>query len=135
MKSDIDFTNYTSPFSWRYGSEQMRQIFSEVNKRKTWRRVWVELAKAQAKQGLITKPELDDIVKNQNNIDIKKSHEIEEEIKHDLMAEIKTYADQAKIGGGKIHFGATSQDIEDNADAINYQKALEVIEKTLKENL
>lgn len=135
MKSDIDFNNYASPFSWRYGSEQMRQIFSEVNKRRTWRKVWVELAKAQSKRGLISKEELADIVKNENKIDIKKSHEIEEEIKHDLMAEIKTYAQQAKIGGGKIHFGATSQDIEDNADAVNFQKALDIIEKSIKDNL
>lgn len=128
----VDFENYQSPFSWRYGSKQMRQIFSEVEKRKTWRKVWVALAKAQSKLGLVSKRELEDIIKFQNNIDIAAAHKIESEIKHDLMAEVKTYAAQAKIGGGKIHLGATSQDIEDNADAINYKKALEIIEKNLK---
>ncbi|MEX2028655.1 MAG: adenylosuccinate lyase [Candidatus Curtissbacteria bacterium] len=127
-----NFDSYQSPFSWRYGSPQMREIFSEVNKRKTWRKVWVALARAQNKLGLISKNELDDIAKHQNDIDMERAHEIESEISHDLMAEVKTYSEQAKIGGGKIHFGATSQDIEDNTDAILMSKALEIIEKNLK---
>ena len=65
MKSDLDFTTYQSPFSWRYGSEEMRQIFSEVNKRKTWRKIWVSLARAQMKFGLVTKGELDNLIKHQ----------------------------------------------------------------------
>ena len=133
MRSDLDFKTYQSPFSWRYGSDEMREIFSEINKRKTWRKVWVALASAQSKLGLVTKEELADLVKYQDKVDIKKAHEIETEIKHDLMAEIKTYASQAKMGGGKIHLGATSQDIEDNADVINFQKAIAIVEKELKD--
>lgn len=126
------YESYQSPFSWRYGSVKMRQIFSEVNKRKTWRKVWVALARAQNKMGLISKKELEDIIKNQNSIDIETAHKFEHDLKHDLMAEVMTFATQAKIGGGKIHLGATSQDIEDNADAINFKVALEIIEKQLK---
>ncbi len=126
------YDSYQSPFSWRYGSVKMRQIFSEVNKRKTWRKVWAALARAQNQMGLVSKAELEDIVKNQNNIDIDSAHKFEHDLKHDLMAEVMTYAAQAKIGGGKIHLGATSQDIEDNADAINFKAALEIIEKQLK---
>ncbi len=135
MRSDLDFTTYQSPFSWRYGSDQMRKIFSEVNKRKTWRTVWVALARAQSKLGLVSKEELADLVKHQDKVDIKKAHEIEAEIKHDLVAEIRTYASQAKVGGGKIHLGATSQDIEDNADIVNFQKAIAIVEKELKDLL
>src|SRR4030042_3456152 len=50
---------------------------------------------------------------------------------HDLMAEGKVFASQAKIGGGKIHLGATSMDITDNADIIRIKKALNLIEKEL----
>jgi adenylosuccinate lyase len=135
MKSDIDFSTYQSPFSWRYGTDEMRVIFSEVNKRKTWRQVWVALAKAQNKAGLVNKKELEDIVKNKDKVDISKAHEIEKEIKHDLMAELKIYTSQAKIGGGKIHLGATSQDIEDNADIINLTKAVNLVESRLKKVL
>lgn len=128
-----DFTIYQSPFSWRYGSPKMRQIFSEVNKRKTWRKVWVALAKAQKKAGLLTDEEFKSIKKNAANIDIERAHEIEKEIYHDLMAEIRTFAQQSGKSGGKIHLGATSTDIEDNAQIINIYQALNIIEKELIE--
>ncbi len=131
----IDFENYQSPFSWRYGSEGMRQIFSEVNKRKTWRKVWVALAKAQKKAGLLTDEEFKSIEKNAANIDIERAHEIEKEIYHDLMAEILTFAQQSGKSGGKIHLGSTSTDIEDNAQIINIYQALNIIEKELIELL
>ncbi len=129
----FDFTTYLSPFTWRYGSSAMRTIWSETYKRKLWRKIWVALATAQAKENLITKEELDDLIAHQDDIDISKSNEIEQEIRHDLMAEIKVFAAQAKIGGGKIHLGATSMDIEDNADTIRAKESLEIIEKQLKE--
>lgn len=130
-----DFSSYQSPFSWRYGSDKMRQIFSEVNKRKTWRKVWVALAKAQLKAGLLTKQEYESISKNVNNIDIERAREIEKEIYHDLMAEIRTFAESSGHAGGKIHLGATSTDIEDNAQIINIRQALDIIEKEIVELL
>lgn len=131
MKSDLSFETYQSPFSWRYGSDEMRQIFSEINKRLIWRQIWAALAKAQEKAGLLTKEELLDIQKNSKKIDIKKAQEIEKEIYHDLMAEVKVFAQQAKTGGGKIHLGATSMDIEDNADVLRIKQALALTEESL----
>ena len=40
----MDYTTYLSPFTWRYGSQPMRQIWSEVHKRLLWRKLWVTLA-------------------------------------------------------------------------------------------
>lgn len=128
---NFNYENYLSPFTWRYGSEEMRKIWSEINKRKLWRRIWVELAKVQNKMGLVSKRELADIVVHQNDINIEKAHEIEKEIYHDVMAEIRVYASQCKIGGGKIHLGATSTDIIDNADIIQIKEALDLIEHKL----
>ena len=128
----FDYSTYLSPFTWRYGSEEMRKIWSEINKRKLWRKIWVELAKAQNKMGLVSKKELDDILKHQDTIDIEKAQKIEKEIYHDVMAEIKTFTDQCKIGGGKIHLGATSTDIIDNADIIQIKQALDLIKNKLK---
>src|SRR5438045_772529 len=48
-------TGYQSPFSWRYGSDEMRALWSEIEKRKTWRRIWVALAEAEAEAGLVTR--------------------------------------------------------------------------------
>lgn len=129
--NSFDYSTFLSPFTWRYGSPKMRQIWSEVNKRKTWRRVWVALAKAQYEEGLVSKKELDDIIAHKDDIDINRSREIEKEIGHEPMSEVKAYAEQAKIGGGKIHLGATSMDIEDNADAIRFDQSLTIIEEKL----
>lgn len=133
--SNFNYSTYLSPFTWRYGSLEMRTIWSEENKRKLWREIWVTLAKAQHKEGLVSKTELDDLIKYQNEVDVDAAHEIEKEVHHDLMAEAKVYATQAKVGGGKIHLGATSMDIEDNADFLRTKQSLEIVEKKLRELL
>lgn len=135
MRSDLDFTTYQSPFSWRYGTDEMRKIFSEEKRRMLWRKIWVALAKAQNKAQLVTDRELNDLKKHQEDIDIKRSLEIEKEIYHDLMAEVRAFAEKAKIGGGKIHLGATSMDVVDNADTIRFTEALNLLEKELKDLL
>ena len=127
--TDSEFDNYKSPFSWRYGSDEMRFIFSEKTRRTKWRKIWYEIASSQYKHGLLSKAELTDIKKysSAKHVDIKRSLETEKKIRHDLMSEIKTFADQAKVGGGKIHLGATSMDIVDNADILVIREALIII--------
>ncbi len=58
----FDYSTYLSPFTWRYGSSEMRTLWSEQTTRRLWRRVWVALATAQAETGLLTPDELADIV-------------------------------------------------------------------------
>ena len=105
----------------------MKEIWSERNKRLLLRRVWIALASAQNKAGLVTDKQLEDLRAHAGDIDIERSLEIEAEIHHDLMAEIKTYAEQCKVGGGIIHLGATSMDVLDNADALRLKQAIELI--------
>ena len=126
-----DFKTYQSPFSWRYGSKEMREIFSDENKFLTWRKIWVSLAKAQYEAGLITKQELNDLEKNQKNLDIERILEIEKETNHDVVSAIREFAEKAKIGGKKIHLGATSQDIGDNAEILRDKQALELVREKL----
>ncbi len=130
----MDYTHDTfiSPYTWRYGSEEMRKVFSEVHKRKLLRRVWIALAKAEMKAGLVTEDQLEELIAHKDDIDIERASEIEREIKHDLMAEIKTYAEQCPAAGGIIHLGATSMDALDNADAIRFREAFDIIEEKLK---
>lgn len=128
---NFNYSTYLSPFTTRYGSSEMRQIWSEQHKRLTWRQVWVALAKAEHKKELISKEELDDIVAHAHDIDIPRAKEIEKEIYHELMAEIRTFSEQCKIGGGKIHLGATSTDILDNTSIIQVHESLEIIKNKL----
>lgn len=118
---------FINAFTWRYGSDEMRHIWSEVNKRRLWRRVWVALAEAQQRAGLVTAEQVADLRAHAEEVDIARAHVIEAEIHHDLMAEVRAYAEQCPIGGGIIHLGATSMDIEDNADALRLRAALDLL--------
>jgi adenylosuccinate lyase len=102
----------------------MRAIWSEANKRRGWRRVWVALAEAQSLAGLVTPEQVADLRTHQDDIDIEAAHALERQIHHDLMAELRVFADQCPVGGGIIHLGATSMDIEDNAEALRLRDAL-----------
>ena len=126
---------YLSPLTWRYGSEVMRRIWSEDEKRRLMRRVWVALAEAQFEAGLVTAAQVADLRGRQDQIDIKRAQQIESEIGHDLMAEIRTFAEQCPLGGPIIHLGATSMDVLDNVDALRLRSALDQIVKRLKRTL
>lgn len=123
----MDYRTYASPFSWRYGRAELRSLFSEEERRKLWRAVWVALARAQAKRGLVTQAEVADLEAHAGDVDIEAALAIEREIHHDLMAEIRVFAAQAKVGGGKLHLGATSMDIEDTVETYRLRVALAAV--------
>lgn len=128
----INYENYLSPFTWRYGSPEMRRLWSENTKRLLWRRMWLALAEVQGEFGLLSPEQLDDLRTHVNDVDVVRALEIEAEIHHDLMAELKTYAQQCPKGGGMLHLGATSTDIEDNADALRIRQSLDLLIENLK---
>ena len=118
---------YESPLSWRYASPEMRRIWSENHKRRLWRQIWVALAQAQKPYGLVTDAQLDELRGHMQAIDIDRAQAIENEIHHDLMAELKTFAEQCPSAGGVLHLGATSMDIEDNADALRLRQSMQLV--------
>ncbi len=128
----MDYRTYASPFSWRYGRAELRALFSEEERRRLWRAVWVALAQAQQRVGLVSQAEVDDLRAHAGEIDIEAALEIEREIHHDLMAEIRVFASQAKIGGGKLHLGATSMDIEDTVETYRLRVALAAVGESLR---
>lgn len=130
-----DFNQYQSPFSWRYGSPEMRGIWSENHKRKVWRQIWLILARCQLPFGLVTQAQVDELKAHVDLVDMERALQIETEIHHDLMAELKVFAEQCPSAGGIIHLGATSMDIEDNADALRIRQALKRILDSLDQLL
>jgi adenylosuccinate lyase len=128
----IDFENYQSPFTWRYGSPAMRRIWGEANKRRLWRHLWVTLADVQAEFGLVRPEQVDDLRDHLQDLDIPLALQVEAEIQHDLMAELKVFAGQAPLGGAILHLGATSTDIEDNADVLRMRQALDLVLEELR---
>jgi len=127
--------NYQSPFSWRYASQPMRRIWSEHHKREIWRKIWMTLAEVQMEFGLVGSDLVEDIRAHVDQINLPRAMEIEAEIHHDLMSELKTFAEQCAVGGGALHIGATSMDIEDNADVLRIKESLVLILKQLDEVL
>jgi adenylosuccinate lyase len=123
----MDHDVFQSPFTWRYGSKAMRSLWSERAKRLIWRRIWLALARAQLGHGLVTAAQVDDLSAHVEQVDIPRALQIEAEIHHDLMAEIRTFAEQCPVGGGIIHLGATSTDVEDNADALRVRHACDLV--------
>jgi adenylosuccinate lyase len=127
----MNYSAYASPFSWRYGRAELRSLFSEETRRRLWRAVWVALAEAQQAQGLIAQDEVEDLRAHADDVDVDAALEIEREIQHDLMAEIRLFASQAPRGGGKLHLGATSMDIEDTVDTYRFRLALSCVGENL----
>ncbi len=123
---------YASPFSWRYGREELRKLFSENERRRLWRVAWVALAEAQERAGLVTAEEVADLRAHANDVDVEAAIAIERETHHDLVAELRLFARQAPIGGGRLHLGATSMDIEDTVDVYRIRRALSLLGESLR---
>lgn len=122
-----NYETYQSPYSWRYASVEMRRIWSEVNKRRLWRQMWVALAEVQSGFGLVSAEQVDDLRAFALDIDMERSLQIEAEIRHDVMAEVRAFAEQCPVGGRIIHLGATSMDIRDNAEVLQLRDALDLL--------
>ncbi|MBN1265104.1 MAG: adenylosuccinate lyase [Anaerolineales bacterium] len=127
--------NYESPYSTRYGSAEMRSLWSERTKRLAWRKIWTAVAEVQAAAGLVTAEQIDTIKENQDKVNIERAQEIEEEIGHDLMAELKAYAEQCGQGGSVLHWGLTSADVQDNADIVRQKAGLTLLLTKLRRSL
>ena len=123
----MKYDSYASPFSWRYGRAELRALFSEEQRRKLWRTVWVSLARAQSRHGLVSAEEVADLQAHAGDVDVDAALAIEREIHHDLMAEIRVFASQAPVGGGKLHLGSTSMDIEDTVETYRLRRALSLV--------
>lgn len=118
---------WLSPLSYRYGSTAMRALWGEVEKRTSWRRVWVALARAQARLGLFGEDLVAELEAKVDAIDVEAAHVLEAELKHDLVAELRVFAGQCPRAGRVLHLGATSMDIEDNADVVRMKRGLGLV--------
>lgn len=118
---------YQSPLVERNASKEMAELFGPQKKFSTWRRIWLELAKAEKKLGLkISQAQIAEMAKHLDDINFKKAAEYEKKVRHDVMAHIHTFADASPKAAPIIHLGATSCDITDNADLIIIRDGLQI---------
>ncbi len=123
---------YQSPLSERYASEEMKSIFSEDRKFRTWRRLWIALAETEQELGLpITDEQIREMKEHQDDINYDVAREREKEVRHDVMAHVYAYGVQCPEAKPIIHLGATSCYVGDNTDIILMTEALRLVRKKL----
>ncbi|MDR1067085.1 MAG: adenylosuccinate lyase [Clostridiales bacterium] len=119
---------YESPFGERYATKEMQYIFSQENKFRTWRRLWIALAETEKELGVeISNEQIEEMRRYESDINYDVAAAFEKKLKHDVMAHIHAFGEQAKKARPVIHLGATSCYVTDNADIIIMKAALSVI--------
>ena len=128
----MEHNRYISPFETRYASKEMQYIFSEDNKFRTWRRLWIALAKAEKAQGLpITQEQIDQLEAHKDDLNYDVAIAREQEVRHDVLSHVYAYGVQCPDAKGIIHLGATSCYVGDNTDILVMKEGLQVIRRKL----
>ena len=123
-----DMTNYTSPLVERNASKEMAALFGPDKKFSTWRRLWLELARAEQKLGLaITNVQIKEMEKHLDDINYKKAAMYEKKFRHDVMAHVHAFGDVAPKAAPIMHLGATSCYVGDNADLIIMREGMQIL--------
>ena len=123
---------YSNPLTSRYSSKEMSYIFSDEFKFKTWRKLWITLAKGEQSLGLnITDEQIKELESFKDNINFDVALEREKIVKHDVMSHVYAYGIQCPNAKGIIHLGATSCFVGDNTELIVIKEALLVIKKKI----
>lgn len=124
--------SYISPFSTRYASREMQYVFSEDNKFRTWRKLWIALARAEKNQGLdITDDQIAELEAHKEDINYEDAQRREKECRHDVMSHVYAYGLQCPGAAGIIHLGATSCYVGDNTDIIIMREGMNILRRKL----
>ena len=123
---------YESPLSARYASKEMKYIFSQDKKFRTWRKLWIALAESEKELGLpITQEQIDELKAHADDINYEVAQEREKIVRHDVMSHVYAYGVQCPNAKGIIHLGATSCYVGDNTDIIIMTEGLKLIRNKL----
>jgi adenylosuccinate lyase len=120
------------PIEYRYGTSEMKAIWSEDCKLRYLLEVEVALAKAEADHKRIPRKAADEIETAVSKVTRTRVAEIEDEIHHDIMAVVKAISEQIGTENDYVHYGATSNDIIDTALALQLQASLRILALKLK---
>jgi adenylosuccinate lyase len=129
----MNYDTYQSPLATRNASAPMLKLFSPAKKFGLWRRLWLELARAERDLGLerISAEALRQMEAKLDEIDFATAAEHEHRLRHDVMAHVHTFEQAAPAAKGIIHLGATSQYVVDNADLILMREAMKLVASEL----
>lgn len=126
----MNHDTYVSPLSTRYASREMQHVFSEDFKFRTWRRLWIALAKAENALGLdVTAEQIAELEAHKDDVNYEVAKEREKLVRHDVMSHVYAYGLQCPKAAGIIHLGATSCYVGDNTDVVALREASQLVLK------
>ncbi|HXV86180.1 MAG TPA: adenylosuccinate lyase [Gemmatimonadales bacterium] len=119
---------YQSVLAERYASPAMVRLWSAAHRAHTWRRLWLALAEEQRRLGLsIPEAALAQMRQHLEDADLEQVRAHERRLRHDVMAHIHAFSEQAPAARPYLHLGATSAFVTDNADLIVMRDALQLL--------
>lgn len=128
----IDNNIYQNPLITRYASREMAENFGDKKRFTLWRKLWIALAESEMELGLnISKSQIDEMKKYADDVNFEVAEKYEREVRHDVMAHVHAFGDQAKSAMPIIHLGATSCFVDCNSELIILNDALEIIKNKL----
>ncbi|WP_243287442.1 adenylosuccinate lyase [Geothrix terrae] len=129
-----DLERFEHPLASRYASKAMVRLLSPLYRQRVWRRLWVALAEAESELGLpVTKAQITELKATQDDVDLDAIAKHESALRHDVMAAIHAWGEQAPGARPIIHLGATSCFVTDNGDLLIVQEALALLRRRLQD--
>lgn len=123
---------YENPLITRYASREMAENFSDEKRFKLWRKLWIALAESEMELGLnVSKEQVDEMKKYAEDINFDVAAKYEREVRHDVMAHVKAFGDQAVKAKPIIHLGATSCFVDCNSELLIIKDAIAIIKKKI----
>jgi len=123
---------YENPLTFRYAGRAMNENWSATKKFRTWRRLWLALARAEAELGLpITEEQLDEMAAHLDDINFDVAEAREKEVRHDVMSHVYAFGVQCPKARPIIHLGATSCFVTDNTELIQIRDGLRLLRAKL----
>ncbi len=127
-KPNTEHTRYSSPLAGRYASAAMLELWSPSTRHTLWRELWIALAEAERELGVdIPAEAITQMREHRASIDFDKVAAFEQRFRHDVMAHIHAFGEDAPLARPFIHLGATSAFVTDNADLIVMRRGLELL--------
>ena len=118
----------------RYSRKELTDIWSEENKYKIWLDVEIAAAQAMEKLGQIPKG-VSSTVREKARINVKRIHQIENQVKHDVIAFLTSITEKAGIKARYLHLGMTSSDVVDTSFNIQLAQSGKIILKDIDQIL
>jgi len=119
---------WRSPLGTRYASPPMQRLWGETHRIGLWRRLWLALAEAERELGIeIPDEALAQMRAHLDDVDLPAAARYERRFRHDVMAHVHAFGDQAPAARAYLHLGATSAFVTDNADLIVMREGLRLL--------